>query len=63
MRTTGVGVANSLSNVGAVVAPFVVFGLVSRGAAGPCRLKPRHIDLEMYLPLYSRRLLYGFPML
>ena len=34
VRTTGVGVANSLSNVGAVIAPFVVFGLVSRGAAG-----------------------------
>ena len=34
VRSSGVGVANSVSNVGAVVAPFIVFGLVNRGSAG-----------------------------
>lgn len=46
VRTTGVGVANSVSNLGAVVAPFAVLGLVNGGAAGNTMLLLR---LIMYL--------------
>jgi len=56
VRTTGVGVANSVSNLGAVVAPFAVLGLVNGGSAGNTMLLLRSITYLAHIVFSTVRL-------